>query len=70
LSGLPRDADWRTVKDFLRDTVPPAFVDDIRDGECVCEFASMEDAQVRICVCLLRSCCWLRRFGFLAIDHY
>jgi len=70
LSGLPRDADWRTVKDFLRDTVPPAFVDDIRDGECVCEFASMEDAQVRICVCLLRSCRWFRCFGFLAIDHY
>ena len=46
LSGLPPSADWRTVKDFLRDTCPPAFVDDIRGGECVVEFNSQDDLQV------------------------
>jgi hypothetical protein len=33
ISGLPDRADWRTVKDFLRDQADPAFVDNIINGE-------------------------------------
>ena len=33
ISGLPDRADWRTVKDFLRDQADPAFVDNIMNGE-------------------------------------
>ena len=33
ISGLPDRADWRTVKDFLRDIADPAFVDNISNGE-------------------------------------
>jgi hypothetical protein len=45
ISGLPDRADWRTVKDFLRDCADPAFVDNIFNGEGVAEFKSASDAQ-------------------------
>ena len=48
IEGVPPGADWRALKDFLRQVGNPLYADNQRDGTAVGEFATPEEARAAL----------------------